>query len=583
MRRSRHILALIGGLLALTVAIGWFAPSASRGVLAQEPTRAPAPVISQNNDDGDAELPPVPTPPPAPVQPVITTSEPAPPTVAPPARNDDTGDGGAPPAERATADPASESRREPTPFPNAGAPEGAPFSGDGRGGASPAAGIQMSPHGHPGGGGLNPCYPAVPRPNPPRFLTLPFPDHPDMRMLHGWRYTFNNHPQCGIDYALWPDPSKFEFGRFPVLAAADGEACADTDSTGGGCVSGFGGRVLIRHEVDGETFYTYYGHLDRIDPAIPIGNRGNTVRVLRGQVVGYASNSNTMGDYDIHLHFGIASPSFGWYDPYDIYQKAAIYPDPRGVNGFLSGAASWWTTNPPVTAAASASMDEVNNPPEAALPADTLTAGIIDVSAWSGIAGREAGIVEVWINDERRAEVPFGPVAGGETSTFSWEWDTTTERNGPHRVRLVAYGEDSRDKPVFTATEAQQAVYLVTIQNPIGFIETPAIQDAATATIPITGWARADGSEIKTVEVYVNGVRRGEATYGLESRSAGGAYGFAWDWDTLQEADGRHEIVVRALAGNGGRRDLSPVTSVRETTLQVEVRNRDIVPRWHAR
>lgn len=365
---------------------------------------------------------------------------------------------------------------------------------------------------------------------------------------------------------------------FPVLAVADGEACADSDTAGSGCVSGFGDRVLIRHTIDGETYYTYYGHLESIDPTIPIGSRSNTVGVLRGQVIGYAGDTGTFGG-SIHLHFGVAAPSFGWYDPYDVYAKAVFYPDPLGQNELFSGTGHFWTTNPP----SSSPSPDVIGGPEASLPADSLTAGVIDISAWTEILGRESGVVEIWINGERRGVAPFGPDINSENSIFSWEWDTTQERNGPHRIRLVAFGEDSRAKPTFTATESQQAVFLVSVQNPLGFVETPAVDDLVSGKLQITGWANVENSAIKTVEIWINGVRRGEATYGRPNRGAGGDFGFTWEWDTTTELDGTHEVIVRAVADNGGRRDLPPRFAVEEQSLLITIRNSESVDKWSIR
>jgi hypothetical protein len=397
-----------------------------------------------------------------------------------------------------------------------------------------------------------------------------------MQVFHGWRYTHNNQPQCGIDFGKRDAAGWLQ--SFPVLAVADGEACADRDDTSGRCVRGFGDRVLIRHTIDGETYYTYYGHLTQIDPAIPIGNRGETVRVRRGQVIGYASDTGTYGG-SIHLHFGIAAPNFGWYDPYDLWGKAVLYPDPAGLNGLLSGSNYFWTTNPP---SAAPRLDMVGGP-QASVPADAIAAGNMDVSAWTEIAGRTSGVVEIWINGERRGEAEFGPRIEGDTSTFEWQWDTSQERNGPHRVRLIAYAEDSRETPLLTATEAQEANFLITIQNPRGFVEHPAPEDSVTGQVPIRGWALAEESEISAIEIWIDGEKRGEAAHSLPHEGAGGNYGFAWEWDTTRERDGPHRLVVRAVAANGGYKELPPAEDAQAAGLRVSVRNSEYIPRWTIR
>ncbi len=420
------------------------------------------------------------------------------------------------------------------------------------------------------------CYAAAERQrNPPRFLSLPFPADPQMEVFHGWRYTHNNQPQCGIDYGK-RDASGALTG-FPVLAAADGEACADHDG-GGGCVSGFGDRVLIRHTVGGETYYTYYGHLEWVEPDIPVGDRSETIRVRRGQVIGFAGDTGTHADLH-HLHFGIASPNFGWYDPYDLWEQSVIYPDPLGVNNLRAGVNSFWISNPP------ASSDRASHVggPEASLPADALAAGSINLSEWTDILGRESGVVEVWIDGELRGEADFGPATDGDNSTFSWEWDTTEERNGPHTVRLVAFAEDSSIKPLLSATEDQVATFLITVQNPRGFVEQPAPDTYVSGVQTVTGWSTAENSDIRRVEIWINGERRGAARYGLPHAGAGGDYGLEWMWDTTDEPDGLYTLTVRAVAENGGSKALPSVRDSDQATISVIVQNRNAVPKWSIR
>lgn len=421
---------------------------------------------------------------------------------------------------------------------------------------------------------LLPCHAAPRLNNPPRFMTLPFPTDPRMEVFHGWLYTHNRHPQCGIDFGM-----RNEVGAltgFPVLAVADGEACGDLDGAhGGGCVSGFGHRVLIRHEVEGRIYYTYYGHLETIEPDIPIGSRSRTVSVKRGQIIGFAGDTGTYGG-SIHLHFGIAAPSFGWYDPYDLWTVSAVYPDPLGRNAFLSGPNYFWTTNPP----SSAVRPNIVGPPEASEPVRIITAGRIDVAAWTQIRGRQTGTVEIWINGERRAAVPYGPSALGEDSTFRWEWDTSRERNGPHTIRLRAVPEDSTETATFAATDAEEATFLIAVQNPVGYVSNPRPAGMIAGTLPITGWVTVEESTISAIEIWIDGEKRGQAAYGLPYPPANGNYGFAWEWDTTNELDGLHTIIVKAFAENGGSAELRSAYDIQQRYLVVTTDNNPPGQEW---
>jgi murein DD-endopeptidase MepM/ murein hydrolase activator NlpD len=185
------------------------------------------------------------------------------------------------------------------------------------------------------------------------FLTLPFPQDPDMKILQGWCYNFGDNPcgHNGIDYikssVLYP---KENWTHFPVLAAADGEAYWNS--------SNYGNFVWIRHTINGVAYSTYYGHLQSVESFIPRAGTG-TARVRRGQQIGIAGDTGTIGCSQPckHLHFevhqGHVYNSNKRIDPYDVYDQYHNYPDPGGINGLYAGSNHLWTANPPDYAAAS--------------------------------------------------------------------------------------------------------------------------------------------------------------------------------------------------------------------------------------
>jgi len=173
-----------------------------------------------------------------------------------------------------------------------------------------------------------------------RFLTLPFPDTRSMHIEDGW-WRVDGTAHHGIDYIHGQVGKGWTWASFPVIAAADGWACAALDKTDG-CIVGVGTRVLIRHKLpDGSVLLTYYGHLRKVAPAIAVGTDLFSTHVKRGQLLGWAGRTGLPGT-GIHLHFELMRKPGVWIDPYDIYAKRSAYPDPAGRNTITSGPAYWW-------------------------------------------------------------------------------------------------------------------------------------------------------------------------------------------------------------------------------------------------
>ncbi len=152
-----------------------------------------------------------------------------------------------------------------------------------------------------------------------------------MRVSQGWFYTWWG-AHLGVDFINGDVEAPYSWKTFDVLAAADGEACAN-------CVDGLGNSVWIRHRTGGRVYYTYYGHLATIEPFIPSSRSAFPVKVTRGQKIGTAGNTGT---WYAHLHFGVYTASRAPIDPYDLYAgRSAYYPNPdhvsMGTNHLFTG------------------------------------------------------------------------------------------------------------------------------------------------------------------------------------------------------------------------------------------------------
>lgn len=161
-----------------------------------------------------------------------------------------------------------------------------------------------------------------------QFLTLPFIPSESMSILSGWYYSGGGF-HGGIDFANGNVSNVRSWATFPVIAAAGGEAC-------GNCSTRQGNAVWVKHNVNGATYYTYYGHLASIADNIPRGSQSRTVQVKRGQVLGWAGDTGSRGA--LHLHFALYNSGSRPADPYSIGKLRGSYPEPSynpGLGWFL--------------------------------------------------------------------------------------------------------------------------------------------------------------------------------------------------------------------------------------------------------
>jgi hypothetical protein len=208
---------------------------------------------------------------------------------------------------------------------------------------------------------------------PPQFLSLPFVSASDIHIERGWwtrgsdgRFDLLEH---GFDYIKGTLDVVPSWKSFEVVAAAPGKACGALLGQHG-CIDYpgeiMGNRVLVKHRIDGVTYFTFYNHLKTIAPGIPIGNRHDTVEVGRGQLLGTAGATGDDPSL-IHLYFELDDANLRPIDPYGIRGTSLQYPDPAGDNSIKSATPNYWLTNPPTVAAAPATSP-ASPPPGAPSP-----------------------------------------------------------------------------------------------------------------------------------------------------------------------------------------------------------------------
>src|SRR5205085_12030324 len=110
---------------------------------------------------------------------------------------------------------------------------------------------------------------------------------------------------------------------------------------------------------------------------------------------------------------------------------------------------------------------------------------------------------------------------------------------------------------------------------PFGNLETPDFRATLSTTAGGSGWA-LDNVGIATVEVLIDGVKVGEAIYGLNRPDIGAVWGsfpnaaragFSFTFDTTKFSNGDHTLAVRLLDAAGN----ATVVGTRPITLQNSV------------
>jgi len=95
-----------------------------------------------------------------------------------------------------------------------------------------------------------------------------------------------------------------------VLAALDGTIHSFQNNT---ALGDYGPAIILKHDIETETFYTLYGHLSLES----LDGKAEGQKVSQGEVIGQLGSAPINGDYAPHLHFQIIK---------DLQGKKGDYP-----------------------------------------------------------------------------------------------------------------------------------------------------------------------------------------------------------------------------------------------------------------
>lgn len=166
----------------------------------------------------------------------------------------------------------------------------------------------------------------------------------------------------------------------------------------------------------------------------------------------------------------------------------------------------------------------------------------------SGLAALIWSINPMLTNDQVEALILTTAVDLGSTG-----WDETFGWGRINAAAAVTSAQQGAPTPTPTATPPCAT---------FSAIESPAEGDTVFGVMNVTGWVAdfqsAYGTGISNVEVWMDGLRLGRATYGLWRQDIAdqwgarfGPSGFTFAWDTRLAADGAHTLAIRALTSCG--------------------------------
>jgi murein DD-endopeptidase MepM/ murein hydrolase activator NlpD len=89
-----------------------------------------------------------------------------------------------------------------------------------------------------------------------------------------------------------------------VLAALDGKIHSFQNNT---ALGDYGPTIVLEHEIQGEKFYTLYGHLNLES----LAEKAEGQKVTKGEIIGQLGSAPINGDYAPHLHFQIINDMQG--------------------------------------------------------------------------------------------------------------------------------------------------------------------------------------------------------------------------------------------------------------------------------
>ena len=148
------------------------------------------------------------------------------------------------------------------------------------------------------------------------------------------------------------------------------------------------------------------------------------------------------------------------------------------------------------------------------------------------------------------------PQYNANQAAYQYELDTSKFTNGNHELKIVAVGANG------TTNELKRNIVVDNLPY-LGVIDNPVVNGTVRGTTTVNGWYLYGGA-IERIEVYVDGMKQGNATRYTRSdvQNAYPKYNatdaaYQYTLDTTKFTNGNHELKVVAIGANGTKNELA--------------------------
>ena len=185
---------------------------------------------------------------------------------------------------------------------------------------------------------------------------------------------------------------------------------------------------------------------------------------------------------------------------------------------------------------------------------------------WAGFVDNDGNGLTVFVPGQYSYAIPargFGNISSGPGAEFAQSYNyfhpLTVFSFTPGSVLegdiyLIAGNYQTARRLIYQLHDTLPAVDPF---PPLGHLDSPLVNATLSGTVPVYGWA-FDNVAVDRIEVYVDGLLDGNATYGTSRPDVAAIYpnisadvGYAYSLNTAKYVDGAHAIVVKAYDTNG--------------------------------